>query len=114
MEVIEYREAPPGSKYIGEMDVYHNRTFYRRVRIMLSQKGNYFVNIPSYGMDDGQGGKKWIPYWEFSKEDDISFKKQCLDAARPHLRNEALATSTGGYVPAAQAAYQPDLTGCPF
>jgi hypothetical protein len=122
MEVISFRDAPAGSKYIAEMDVYHNRTFYRRIRLIVSQKGNMFVNMPSYGEDDGNGGKKWIQYWEWSKDEDALFKKYCLEAAKPFLNINSPGVSRAKqdqyqppqYTPQAQKEFQPDLGDCPF
>ncbi len=119
MEVISFRDAPAGAKHIGEMDVYHNRTFYRRLRLMMSQKGNLFINMPSYSEDDGSGGKKWIQYWEWSKDEDAEFKKQCLEAAKPYLNKRSPGVSKSPQdqyqAPAyQQSEFQPDLGNCPF
>ncbi len=119
MEIISFKDAPPDSKYLAEIEVYHKRIFYRRIRIMLSPKGHYFLNLPVYGEDDGRGGKKWIQFWEWSKDEDGEFKRECLEAVKPYLNKQS-----PGVSPSAQPAkaphvsypstFQPDLGECPF
>lgn len=117
MEIISFKAAEQGQKHLAEVEVYHKKIFYRRIRIMLSPKGHYFINLPVYGEDDGRGGKKWIQFWEWSKDEDGEFKKDLLEAIKPHLdkllRNPAISP-----VKAPQASYpstfQPDLGDCPF
>lgn len=120
MEIISFKDAPPGSKYLAEIEVYHKRIFYRRIRIMLSPKGHYFINLPVYGEDDGRGGKKWIQFWEWSKDEDGEFKKDLLEAIKPYLEKQS--PGVPGQAPMAQKApqstypstFQPDLGECPF
>jgi hypothetical protein len=122
MEIITYTEAPAGSKHIAEIEVYYKRIFYRRIRIMLSQKGHYFLNLPVYGEDDGKGGKKWIQFWEWTKDEDVEFKRECMEALGPYLNKgthrmpegRTYTTSSQAQKQPSAAPFQPDLGECPF
>lgn len=114
MEIISYKEAPADAKYIAEIEVYHNRIFYRRIRVMLSQKGHHFINLPVYGEDDGKGGKKWIQFWEWTKDEDGSFKVECLKAIQPYLNKQAPQPAQKAPQVAYPSTFQPDLGECPF
>jgi len=114
MEIISYVEAPAGAKYIAEVEVYHNKTYYRRIRIMVSQKGHHFVNLPVFGLEDGQGGKKWVQFWEWSKAEDEEFKRTLLSEVQIYIQRKGGAVQP---VPAAapERSYnQPNLGDCPF
>ncbi len=123
MEIISYKDAPRDSKHIAEVEVYHDKTFWRRIRLMLSQKGHYFINLPVYGEDDGKGGKVWIQFYEKSKSDEESFKRSILEAIQPYL-NKAVHTNgppttqrpvnPSPAYSAPNPQYQPDLGECPF
>ena len=120
MEIISYKTAPLGAKYIAEIEVYHNRTYFRRIRLMVSQKGHHFINLPVYGEEDGQGGKKWVQFWEWPKSNDDEFKRQVIEAIQPYLNKGLDKEAQGPASPpkAPQTAYpstfQPDLNDCPF
>ena len=125
MEIISYKEAAPDAKYLAEIEVYYDRIFYRRIRVMLSQKGHHFINLPVYGEDDGRGGKRWIQFWEWTKDKDTEFKRECLEALQPYINKEKTRYSQTSQAPtpstppqAPQTAYpgtfQPDLGECPF
>ena len=120
MEIISYKPAPKDAKYIAEIEVYHNRTYFRRIRLMMSQRGHHFINLPVYGEDDGMGGKKWIQFWEWPKAQDDAFKKELIAAIQPYL-NTGLSKDTQVHETPPQApqtvypsTYQPDLGDCPF
>jgi len=120
MEVISYKEAPPGSKYLAEIEVYHDRTFWRRIRLMQSQKGHHFVNLPVYGEDDGRGGKKWIQFYEKSKSEDEEFKRLIMEAIQPYMAkfgHSMQPVMTSSAPMQAQAVPQPSskwTSECPF
>lgn len=115
MEIISYTEAPAGSKHIAEIEIYHNRTYYRRIRVMTSLKGFYFVNFPVFGLDDGKGGKKWIQFWEFSRSEDEEFKRMILEELQPYLKGtKEPAKPKESYQNENQRDYQPERTDCPF
>lgn len=120
MEIISYKEAPAGSKYISEIEVYHDRTFWRRIRLMQSQKGHYFVNLPVYGEDDGRGGKKWIQFYEKTKSEDEEFKRLIMEAIQPYINKlgNSMQPMLSSSAPSpAQAAPQPPqqwTSECPF
>ena len=122
MEIISYKDAPNGSKYIAELEVYYERIYFRRIRVTLSQKGHHFINLPVYGEDDSKGGKRWIQFWEWSKDKETEFKRECLEAIQPYLNKQ----STGSYSsqlsqaaplppkPIYEGTFNPDLNDCPF
>jgi hypothetical protein len=122
MEIISYKEAPFGSKYVAEIEVYYDRIFYRRIRITLSKNGHHFINLPVYGEEDGRGGKKWIQFWEWPKDKDVEFKRQCLEAVQPYLNKQSpgvqstVPSQSASLPPQASypGTYQPDLSDCPF
>ena len=122
MEIISYKEAPVGAKYIAEVEVYYKRIFYRRIRLTLSQKGQHFLNLPAYGEDDGRGGKRWIQYWEWAKDEETDFKRECLEALQVYINKQSgpNAASTMQQPPPQPAqkpyagTYQPNLDDCPF
>ena len=111
MEIINFAKAPEGSKHIAEIEVYHNKTYYRRIRVMVSVKGFYFINLPVFGIDDGKGGKKWIQFWEFSRSDDEEFKRKVLEELQPYLNPAQQAPKTATTY---QSDQQPDMGPCPF
>ena len=122
MEIISYKEAPVDAKYLAEIEVYYKRIFYRRIRLMMSPKGHMFINLPVYGEEDGKGGKRWVQFWEWTKDEDSEFKRECLESVKPFLnKQEQAQPQVQSYQQppkAPQAAYpgtfQPDLSDCPF
>ena len=125
MEIISYKPAPPEAKYVAEIEVYYNRTFYRRIRLMLSQKGHYFINIPVYGADRGGWEKKWVQFWESTKDEHANYKRQCLEAVQPYLNKQEPQVPLNASQPPRAAppplnsrpypgTFQPDLNDCPF
>lgn len=128
MEIISYKEAPHDAKYLAEIEVYYKRIFYRRIRVMLSKQGHHFINLPVYGEDDGKGGKRWIQFWEWTKDEDTEFKRECLLALHSYLNKQPSGYSQPSQSPTMSApqqtqqpnarpypgTYQPDLNDCPF
>ena len=124
MEITKFTDAPIGAKYLAEIEVYHNRTFYRRLRLMRSAQGHLFINLPVYGDEDGNGGKRWVQFWEWAKDEENNFKRQLLEAAQPYINQMAAnqpykAPQTQQrpqeqYKAPPQQQYMPNLGECPF
>jgi len=122
MEIISYKDAPVGAKYLAEVEVYYKRIFYRRIRVTISQKGQYFLNLPAYSEDDGKGGKKWIQFWEWPKDEDTDFKRECLEALQAYINKQSGPNAAASMQQPAQqptqksypGTYQPNLEDCPF
>lgn len=109
MEIVKYELSPAGSKHIAEIEVSHMGVYYRRIRVMISQKGFYFINLPVFGIDDGRGGKRWIQFWEFSRADDEEFKRLVIEKLQPYLN-----PSQKMEKPVSTSYSQPDVGPCPF
>lgn len=115
MEIITYTEAPAGSKHLAEIEVYHNKTYFRRIRVMVSLKGYHFINLPVFGIEDGKGGKKWVQFWEWSKSEDEEFKRLVLEELKGYMERSGRAQiPTTAPSPVIRQSSQPDLGDCPF
>ena len=130
MEIIKFTQAPEGTKYLAELEVYHEGTIYRRIRIMRSAQGHLFVNLPVYGEEDGFGSKRWVQFFEFPKDRETEFKRLLLEIAQPkinpiistgeyqrmhnHKPTQAHQKPQEQYKAPPQQQYMPDLGDCPF
>lgn len=88
MEIENYDEQPTGSNIVAIFDVYLSgaRLRLRRLKLIRSKAGKLFVSLPSYGVDDGFGKKKFIPYIEFTGERENEFKIKLMQELTPFIK----------------------------
>lgn len=64
---------------VAEVDFYIPlwKLHLRKTRL-CENSGNMFLNPPAYSVDQQDGTKQWVPYWEFTDE----FKQRFMQVAR--------------------------------
>jgi hypothetical protein len=63
---------------------------FKKWRLRQSKKGNYWVQGPSYSVENEKGEKDWLPYIEFSPEKKKDFERKVIEALKPFLRIDTL------------------------
>ena len=93
MQIENYREQNPATKYVALFDIYlpywqmtlHNWKLWKG-------KHGYYTTGPSYCIEnptvEGTMEKKFHPYISFSKEKQKEFQNGLLAALEPHIRQQ--------------------------
>ncbi len=81
MQIENYCQSAPGDKQLATFDVYipEWQLTFRKFRLIKAKNGNEFVGVPSYCIEDPEGNKNWIHYFQFSEERGKEFMKGILE-----------------------------------
>lgn len=88
MEILNWQDGL--DKVVGTFDIYLGSQWgitYKRWRLIRGKKG-HFLSAPSYGVDDGNGKKKWFPYIEMSPEKKHNFETKVMELVKPFLNEQ--------------------------
>ena len=69
MEIKNFRENNPNSKYLAIFDVYFPQLglSIREFKIMAKKTGGWFISPPSFSQEKSDGSKEWIPFFTFNE-----------------------------------------------
>lgn len=87
MEIVNFREHPPGDKIIATFDVYLGPEWqitFCRIKLMKGKNG-VFLAMPCF-MEEQFGQKKFFPYIQFSKEKKSVFDAKVFELLRNYLQ----------------------------
>jgi hypothetical protein len=87
MEILNYEKQAAGGFTVAVFTVYlpSANLSLHKVRLNRSKKGNLFVSLPSFGVEQPDGSKKWMPYMEWSQEKGREFNEKVMEALKPFL-----------------------------
>jgi hypothetical protein len=88
MQVIDYTPALPGQWYIAEFSIYFSgwgMTFHKW-KLRQSNKGTYWVQGPSYGLEGNYGNKEWHPYIDFIGDKKKEFERKLIEQLKVFLK----------------------------
>ncbi len=87
MEIVDYKDALPGEKHIGEFSIYFHTwgMTFKRWKVRRAAKGHLYVSGPAFGVEQDDGQKKFYPYIEFSKEKKADFERKVLELLQPFI-----------------------------
>lgn len=89
MKIENYREANPADKYVAMFDIYLGDQWgvtFKNWKLIRNKKGGLFISCPSYSVEDGEGGKKWHPFIEFTPEKKSNFEQKVMELLKEFAR----------------------------
>lgn len=87
MRIENYREQPSGKSLQAVFDVYLEGICLtlRSLKVCLNKNGKHFIGYPSFTVDMGEE-KKWVHYFEFSKEKRKEFEQKLWEELANFMR----------------------------
>jgi hypothetical protein len=86
MEILDYKDAMPGEKHLGEFSIYSKNwgVTFKRWKVRRTAKGHLYVSGPVFGVDQTDGSKKFYPYIEFSNKK--AFEDKVMELLQPFIQ----------------------------
>jgi hypothetical protein len=88
LEIENYKENSSSASTLAEFSVYiaPYRLRFHRLRLIKTKSGKLIIGLPSYGVDQPDGQKKWHPYIEWSQEKGKEFHAKVMEALTPFMK----------------------------
>ena len=88
MEILNFQAQNDGTSCAGTFSVHlpNMKITLHKLRLIKTKSGNMIIGIPSYGVDQGDGKKKWMPYIEFGSDKSKEFNEKVLEALKPFIK----------------------------
>lgn len=85
MEIQNYHSGAQGDKVLATFDIYFPKPWcmtWKKWKVLRGKNGSFIVG-PSYGEEDGNGGKRFFQYIQLSSEKKTEFEKQLRELLKP-------------------------------
>jgi hypothetical protein len=90
VKIENFRESLPGTSIVATFDLYVPalQMTIHQCKVIRSKKGKLFPSLPSYGVSQPDGSKKFCSLITFSLEKQKEFDKSLSEVIAPFITNK--------------------------